>query len=425
MVPPEQRPPLTLTDGGEVRARFIDASRLLASVSDIVHERSSGLEPPSWCERRGWATFFRDLPDDRLHLLERDGLAAHIVSWPGAPDSLAALAREILRVTALPRLEEVRPNDVATRRASPRKRAQVAAFARLLDSAPWRLVAKASRIVDVGSGHGHLTRHLAYALAVEAEGWERDPARVSVACSLTLDARARFLVADAGDRAAALTSSDWVVGLHACGELGDIAVNSAIAARSSLALVACCPQKRAGGRHPLSAVDALSTESLTLQHAALGLGNVRDGELGVEADLESRIASRIHRIALRKVLLALGHATQPGEEMRGINRRRASGSLLELVSHAFTTRGLPVPSRQLVEVSARSAMDEYRLARRWELPRGMLARLVEVWIALDRAAWLVENGYRVSVCEAFSRETSPRNVAVLATPERSSEATLG
>jgi hypothetical protein len=53
--------------------------------------------------------------------------------------------------------------------------------------------------------------------------------------------------------------------------------------------------------------------------------------------------------------------------------------------------------------------------RRWELPRTMLARLIEVWVALDRAMLLVRSGRRVDVSMAFDAQVSPRNVAVIAT----------
>jgi hypothetical protein len=43
----------------------------------------------------------------------------------------------------------------------------------------------------------------------------------------------------------------------------------------------------------------------------------------------------------------------------------------------------------------------------------MLARSVEVWVALDRAEHLRRRGYDASVVLAFEASVSPRNVAVL------------
>ena len=393
-------------------ATFERACACLASVRDIVEERANGQAPPRWCEARGWTEFLRALPDDAVTVLERDGLGAQVELMADAPASLVALAREIGRATTLPRATDASAHGVAKRRASPRKRTQVASFARLIEG----LAPHASRVVDLGSGHGHLTRHLAQELGLVAEGWERDAARARVASSLVSDGSTRFVVAEARDLQGAITSADLVVGLHACGELADEAVKGAVAARASVAIVACCPQKRAGGRAPLSSTNGAPARDLTLPHAALGLANVRDGDTRVETHWADCVDSRVRRIALRRALLSAGHPVAPGEEMRGINRRRASGPLLDLVTRAFVMRGLPDPSPALVFESEREAREEHRLARRWELPRTMLARLVEVWIALDRAAFLRQSGYLADVSELFGAEVSPRNVAVVGRP---------
>ncbi|MDP3216716.1 MAG: methyltransferase, partial [Deltaproteobacteria bacterium] len=74
------------------------------------------------------------------------------------------------------------------------------------------------------------------------------------------------------------------------------------------------------------------------------------------------------------------------------------------------------PTAAAVAAAGASAAAEYERLRRWSLPRAMLARLVEVWVALDRAAWLRELGYATEVVEAFDATVSPRNVAVLGRP---------
>ena len=388
---------------------FLEASRLLASARDIVDERPDGPSPPAWCERRGWTSFLQSIPDDAVTAASRDGLAAHIGSLHGAPGDLVALARESTRLSSLPSLAQASPGAVDPRRASPRKRAQVASFAALVE----RFGATTCRVVDVGSGHGHLTRHLAVALGVEAEGWERDPDRVAVASSLSVGGGARFVAMDARDPAASLRPTDLVVGLHACGALGDHAVRAAGAAGAAVAIIGCCLQKREGDREALVVPEGMRAEELTIGRGVLGLGNARDGEEGVEEGLAVRAASRVNRMALRAALVAAGQRVESGEEMRGVNRRRATGAFSELVERAFAARGLAAPSAEAIEAAARSASAEYERARRWELPRAMLARLVEVWVALDRAAWLRSMGYETEVLTAFEASVSPRNVAVI------------
>jgi len=388
---------------------FEAASAVLASVRDVVHERAVGREQPRWCGERGWTTFLRDMPDVEVLRAERDGLGALLETMHDAPASLTALARDVARIVDLPVAAHVTSEAVSSRRASPRKREQVAAFAASLP----QLSGNTSRVVDIGSGHGHLTRHLAAELGLEAEGWEHDAERVAVANALTHDERARFVTTDVREGAKDLRASDLVVGLHACGALGDLATEATLAAGASLALVGCCLQKREGDRRSLG--DATS-DSLTLGHAALGLGNVRDGDEGIEADLAERTASRVNRMALAALLLEAGQTMPHGGEMRGINRRRANGSLADLVTAAFGVRGLPVPSTENQARAAREAHAAYAYQRRWELPRTMLARAIEVWVALDRAALLARAGYACEVKVLFPARVSPRNIALLATP---------
>ena len=392
-----------------VARRWLDASALLASARDIIDERPEGPRAPAWCTARGWTTFLDALPDDAVLAAERDGLAATVASMRCAPVDLVALADAVRGVTALPAVEARAGDAVDGRRASPRKRSQVASFASIV--AP--LARGRARVVDVGSGHGHLTRHLARALDLPAEGWERDAARVAVAAALSGDARARFVTVDARALAGSLEGTDLVVGLHACGELGDHAVAAASAAGASVALIGCCLQKRGGDRPPLAAPGETSAASLTLGRAVLGLGNARDGDDGVEDDLAARTASRVNRNALRDLLRGAGAQVAPGEEMRGVNRRRAIGGLGDLAARAFAVRGLRAPSVAAVDCALRDARADYERARRLALPRAMLARLVEVWVALDRAALLLGRGYAVDVAVAFDAGVSPRNVAVL------------
>lgn len=390
-------------------AMHLRASALLASTRDVIDLRPDGPDAPAWCEARGWRAFLGGLPDGDVERAERQGLAAVLEGLPGAPADLAALAREATAVTALPSLEGVGGTAVDRRRASPRKQAQVAAFEALAT----RVAGGRARVVDVGSGHGHLTRHLAGALDLRAEGWERDPRRVAVATSLARDDRARFVVAEASSLRGSLRASDLVVGLHACGALGDLAVQAAAEAGAAVALIGCCLQKREGARPPLATPEGVAPEALTIGRTVLGLGNARDGDEGVEDDLATRTRSRVQRRALARLFREAGSGLPAGEEMRGVNRRRATGDFDAFVALAFAAHRVAAPPPQAVRAALTVAWSDYSRERRWALPRAMLARPVEVWVALDRAEHLRRRGYDASVALAFDAAVSPRNVAVL------------
>jgi len=345
------------------------------------------------------------LDDERLDALERTGLAAAADDLADAPPGLRAIATATRDVTSFDAALVGDGLVVDPQRASIRKRSQVAAFAELVRP----LLPGIGRVIDVGSGHGHLTRHLARQLDVPVEGWEIDEGRVAVATTLPAADAATFRGLDVRDALGELRPDDLVIGLHACGELADNAIRAAARAGSSVAIVGCCLQKRRGDRRPSSSVDVLP-----LTREVLGLGNVAPGERGVEEPLAVRLRSRENRIALRLILQASGVPTLAGEEMRGINRRRAVGSLDELVAACFTKRGLPLPSPSLVDAQAVAAARIHARRRRWELPRTMLGRLIEVWVAGDRAELLSEAGQTSELRLAFDAAESPRNLAVIA-----------
>jgi SAM-dependent methyltransferase len=298
---------------------------------------------------------------------------------------------------------------------SARKRRQLPA----LLGAVTAMAEHAARIVDVGAGSGHFTRLAADLFAREAVGIERDPGRVAAAVARAAElgagaGRARFVSVDACREGLTFAADDLAVGLHACGELGDRLVLAAAAAGCDVALVSCCLQKITGpARAPLSRAAA----GLTLRRETLGLANLTPRPLGVEASLEATIAAREARYALHRLLRARGVEVVAGEEMRGINRRRAHAGLAALAGQALALRGLAPASEEEIRRHEVDARERYGRMRRLSLPRNMLARLVEVAVVLDRAAALEESGQRAQVVTLFDGAVSPRNIALFASHE--------
>jgi SAM-dependent methyltransferase len=291
------------------------------------------------------------------------------------------------------------------RGASPRKRAQIAAFVRALTAAR-----EPRRIVDVGAGHGHLTRALARALEVPALGIERDETLTARARDLAPDG-ARFVVADA-QRELRFQPGDLAVGLHACGSLGDALVVAAARDGADVLLVSCCAQKiEADARPPLSKLGA--SLGVTMRRDVLGLANLTSRPTGVETSMRTIVQSRETRFALSLLLRGRGCALQPGEEARGINRRQLTRGLGHAAARALSHRGLPPASRAELEEVAERARTEYGLIRRLSLPRAMLGRPIELAVALDRAQHLCEAGHAARVGPLFSIQDSPRNLAVM------------
>jgi SAM-dependent methyltransferase len=312
----------------------------------------------------------------------------------------------------VPSLEHHVPLERAdTKRVKARKRAQLSALLGAASS----FARHASRIVDVGAGQGHLTRAASRAWDKDALGLDREASFVSVAKDLALDHRVDFRRWDAFHEDVALEASDLVLGLHACGEVGDVLVKRAAEAKARVLLVSCCPQKvRAEFREPLSR--AGQNEELRLPRLVLGLANLSQLEQGVESSLLDTMRSRQTRHGMRILLQHRGFPVRAGEEMRGVNRRRAYKGLPTLAEAVLAFRQLPPASSAELADCERQALAEYGMMRRLSLPRAMFARLVEVAVVLDRATFLQESGYLVEVSTVFDATVSPRNLGIFAAP---------
>jgi hypothetical protein len=404
------------------RDELASVLRVLTPVLDIIDTPVDTPAPPPWCSERGWVDFLLKLDDDALSESERGGFAAFLADSANAPAELRELAAQVRRCTRLPALgtSELALPAEALRGVSARKRGQLAALLGALSP----LAANAERIVDVGAGRGHLSRLASElferpALALDRDaallrtGGERSDQRALAGGALDV----RFVEANVGEQPLELRASDLAVGLHACGELGDRLIVAAAAARCDVALVSCCLQKTtAARREPLSR----EAHGFDIRRGALGLTNLTPREGGVEASLSENLRAREARLALRYLLRARGLDVGAGEEMRGVNRRRAQTGFSDLAVHALACRQLPSPTAIEIRHFADVARRDYAVIRRLSLPRSLLARLIELAVVRDRATALEERGQAVAVAQLFEQRLTPRNTVLFASahPDR-------
>jgi SAM-dependent methyltransferase len=388
------------------------AVSLLAETREIVLVRAEATPPP-WAVSRGWRAYLLGLPEGELERADTEGIAAWFANDSTCPASLRELAERVSAVTALVPGIATEPADRPPMfnpgGVNVRKRGQVEAILRILRQGFPGL----SDIVDVGAGHGHLTRRAAAELALPTVGLERDPERVAVARSLAGDLPVRFVTADVFSSESPLSSLPsnprrLLMALHGCGELGDAVVTSAVATRARVLLLGCCPQKIRGlARAPLMAGGP------SFPRDVLGLANVFARTTGVEGELRQALATKESRIALRTMLAARGCSVPAGEEMRGVNRRKANAGFAVFAEAVCRVRGFAAPSADEIADAMEHAHAHYLAQRRLSLPRSMLGRALEIFLALDRALFLQTHGYDARVIQAFPAAYSPRNLAVL------------
>lgn len=396
-----------------LRERWSAAADLIRDHRDLLDQRVWGGTPTPAVSSRGWGCALLALDDDALASLEVEGAAAR---WPdGLPASLTALVDRVRRIVEVDAVaSDEGPRRARRRGETDRKRAQVDALA----SAARELIAGAARVVDVGSGHGHLSRELSERFGRPVVGLERSPAFVAKARALGQASRAEdrtdFEVRDVLVHGLDVHAGDCAVGLHACGELGDAIVKRAAAVGASVALVGCCLQKqRADVRAPL--VQG-GDDAPSLPKTLLGLSNLTARDRGVEASREVNLAARERRLVLHRLLADVGGDPRVGSEIEGLNRRAARGDVAQLVARAFAVRGIPAPDASVVASAVEATRLDYARARRLALPRALFGRVLEVFVLADRALFLEERGFDVRIGALFPPDVSARNLALVARP---------
>jgi hypothetical protein len=92
-----------------------------------------------------------------------------------------------------------------------------------------------------------------------------------------------------------------------------------------------------------------------------------------------------------------------------------SGTFSEFVGWALSAKGLRLPQGMTAERVARyeqAGAERLPVMARMELVRHLFRRPLELWLVLDRALFLQEQGYQVELSQFCGRELTPRNILI-------------
>lgn len=292
---------------------------------------------------------------------------------------------------------------------SPEKMAQIQAFTACIPSLPLPLL-------EWCSGKGHLGRYLATlyhqpVLCLEkqeqlcAEGAHQAQQEGLPVCYQTIDVIEPHA-------AECLQPEQHIVALHACGQLHRRLLTLAVQKNVyCLSVAPCCYHLGESDDYiPYSA--AGHQQSLRLASNDLRLATRE-----VVTSRTSRIAQRIHNQQWRMGFDLLQR------DLRGIDeylpapsvpRSLLHGSFADYCHHLAATKGLTLPSNTPFATYERTGRERYRQAYALELIRSLFRRPLEVWLLLDRALFLQEHGYHVSIGTFCQRHHSPRNLLIQA-----------
>ncbi|GAA3709905.1 methyltransferase [Oceanisphaera sediminis] len=334
----------------------------------------------------------------QLDALDEDDTAALAFLAPFRPDMVAAHDFQ------LPELK--RAADYATPRWSNgipgRKWAQIRDFAANITTE--------HPILEWCAGKGHLGRLLAQqdTQPVTSLEWNADLCRQGeqLAGQLTLDHH--FVCADAlsADAAQWFRPEQQALALHACGELHLRFLRHAAAAGTRrLALSPCCYHLIDGEHYrPLSAAGRQQNLQLDRQSLRLPLQQQVTGGERVRRLRHIELTWRLAFDELQQSLTgSLDYLPLPA-----FPKRLLSGDFADFARWACEQKSLPVPDSIDGEHWLQRADSRRLLVKRIELVRHRYRYLLELWLLLDRALYLEEQGYRVSLGTFTDRLNTPR-----------------
>jgi hypothetical protein len=288
-----------------------------------------------------------------------------------------------------------------------RKQAQIEAYAAAIGE-------PAAPVLEWCSGKGHLGRLLAHHWQWPVTSLEIDAglcaAGEHLAQRVKLDEHQHFIRADAMDPASGRhLTGRHAIALHACGDLHTCMVAHAVAQASpALDLAPCCYYRIAAETHvPLCAGPlALSRDDLHLAVTETVTASPR-----LQRRSRQALAWKLAWLELRKQLTGQADYRTfppvPETWLRGDFTTFAT----RMAERAACEQNL-----DRVDLAPFEALGQLRAARmrRLQLPRLGFRRALEVWLIMDMAVYLEQNGYRVEVATFCPRELTPRNLLLSA-----------
>ncbi|WP_145249128.1 methyltransferase [Pseudomonas oryzihabitans] len=291
-----------------------------------------------------------------------------------------------------------------------RKWLQIEAFSRKLDFRQ-----PVQRWVDWCAGKGHLARHLTHQGA-PAVCLEFDAALVEEGERLSHRGQApvHHYQADvlqplAGDQ---LGSRDTPVALHACGDLHTRLLRvTAARGCQQLALAPCCYDRISTEVYdPLSTAAQASALRLDREALRLALCETVTGGQRVRRDRDLSMARRLGFDLLQRELsgrdVYLNTPPLPSHWLR----------------QPFSAFGAELARRKALKLPAaidwplweRRGFQRLAEVRNLELLRGLFRRPLELWLVLDQALFLQEQGYSVMLGTFCPASLTPRNLLLSA-----------
>ncbi|UHQ56761.1 methyltransferase [Microbulbifer sp. YPW16] len=346
------------------------------------------------------------LEDDVLRQLEADMVEAAdwLSPWLAEAPPLLALSR-------LPRLEArvLAPPERLDHGVPGRKWQQILAFAGCLPESQ-------DPVLEWCAGKGHLGRVLATCdgRPVTSLEWQARLCDEGTQLAQRSGASMRFVHCDAF----APEAAQWVTGadavaLHACGDLHTTLMRHwAHGGGRHLSLSPCCYHLLRGEAFlPLSETARVAQVRLSRDDLHLPLQETVTAGAGVRRLRQRELHWRMAFDELQREL----RGDDEYLAVPNIRKGLLTGRFADFARWAAERRQLSLPADIDEEHWLALGLQRRHRVRRMELVAHVFRRPLELWLVLDRALYLEEQGARVEIGEFCDREITPRNILVRAT----------
>jgi hypothetical protein len=334
----------------------------------------------------------------------------HLLQAPAPFPQLAAQAHDLSQIGELPHSPATALPARFSADVPGRKWQQIDAFARSLS-----FTHTPQHWLDWCAGKGHLGRMLAHN-GCHLTCLEYNPQLVSRGQQLShkLGIAAQHIEQDvlAEDAATQLQAQHTPVALHACGELHTRLLQLASQAGcQQLAVAPCCYNRiRTAHYQQLSSNAQASTLQLSIDDLGLPLSETVTAGARVRRQRDQSMARRLAFDLLQR-------------QLRGIDEYLPTPSLptawldkpfADYCKDLAALKQLPTPLAQDWPQLEQQGWQRLAEVRSLELLRNLFRRPLELWLLLDRALFLQEQGYAVRLGTFCSHQQSPRNLLLLA-----------
>lgn len=201
------------------------------------------------------------------------------------------------------------------------------------------------------------------------------------------------------------------VALHACGQLHLNLLEQVIKhSVKNFALAPCCYHLLPKDFYsPLSTPGKISSLILEKNEMRLAL---EEHVTGAQAELTKHRKLQHHRLAFDEFCREISNCNRYTPTPT-LAQSWAKASTNELMHHLAESKNIKVAPDTDWQPWLNKGKTRYQNYRRYSLPRHLFRRLIELWLVLDRAIALQENGYQVDLGEFCEKSMTPRNLMII------------